>query len=222
MSSEVPKKSPLRNQAGAQEFVGSFPGKLPELDLPEVAFAGRSNVGKSSALNCLLGTKRAARVSRTPGRTQLINLIRVGTAGVFADLPGYGFAKVPAAVQQQWKGMIETYLGQRDDLRLVVLLVDSRRKPLEMDGMMRYALVESGIPCLVVATKVDKLGKQERSRQLSAIRREFQLTDAEPIPFSSETREGRDAVWDAIEAAWRTPRIVRNEEPELDLVDEAE
>ncbi len=220
MADRSPSKTSLRNQAGAAEFVGSFPADLPDLGLPEVAFAGRSNVGKSSALNCLLGSKKAMRVSRTPGRTQLINLMKVGTAGIFADLPGYGFAKVPPAIQAEWKGMIEGYLGRRESLRLVILLVDSRRKPLEMDGMMRYALVESGIPCAMVATKVDKLTKRERATNLAAIRDEFQLPPGQPLALSSTTKEGRDELWDVIEAAFRSKPIQRNEDPELTLVED--
>lgn len=195
----------IRKQVHQLQFVGSFPGDVPELGLPEVAFAGRSNVGKSSALNLLLQRKKAARVSSTPGRTQAINLFKLGQACVFADLPGYGYAKVPTAVQEQWKPMIERYLGERRELRLVVLLVDARRQPLESDGMLLYALTEIGVPGLVVATKVDKLGKQERARQLAAIRREFALAAGQPVPFSSVTGEGRDAVWEHIEAACAAP-----------------
>jgi len=193
----------MRKQVGALSFIGSFPRDWPQLDLPEVAFAGRSNVGKSSALNTLLNSRKAARVSGRPGRTQAINLFKVGTACVFADLPGYGFAKVPEAVQRHWKTMIESYLAGREALRLVVVLVDARRTPQEMDGMLLYALTESGIPSLVVATKVDKLKKQQRQKNLRTIAREFNLPAGQPIPFSSMNGVGRDAVWDRIEAACR-------------------
>jgi len=193
----------MRNQVGALSFVGSFPRNWPELNMPEVAFAGRSNVGKSSALNTLLNSKKAARVSGTPGRTQAINLFKVGSGCVFADLPGYGFAKVPEAVQDAWKGMIESYLSEREDLRLVIILVDARRKPQEMDGMLLYALTESDIPSLVVATKVDKLKKQQMQKSLRAIRKEFNLAAGQPIPFSSLSGVGRDEVWDRIEQACR-------------------
>lgn len=191
----------MRNKAGGVRFVGSFVDDLPTLGVPEVAFAGRSNVGKSSALNRLLGSKKAARVSRTPGRTQLINLFDLGGALAFADLPGYGFAKVPDHIQEQWKGMIEGYLASRDTLRLVVVLVDARRKPQELDGMMLFGLTEAHLPALVVATKVDKLRRNERRANLAAIRREFHLAPAALVPFSSVTGEGKDAVWDRIERA---------------------
>jgi GTP-binding protein len=200
--------------------VGTFPGDLPALGMPEVAFAGRSNVGKSSCLNCLLGSGKAARVSNRPGRTQAINLIRVGTAGVFADLPGYGFAKVPQDIQQHWKKMIEDYLGGRPELRLVVLLVDARRGPLEMDGMLRYSLVESAIPHVVVATKVDKLTRNERVKQLGAIRAEFKLDPRQLVPFSANTAEGRDDLWDRLERAFQAKPIERTVEPELSIVED--
>lgn len=193
----------MRNTGGKVEFVGSFPGSLPDLGRPEVAFAGRSNVGKSSALNCLLDSKKAARVSSTPGRTQAINLFCVGDALIFADLPGYGFAKVPGHVRQAWGPMIEGYLGTRESLRLVVLLVDIRRDPMSSDGDLIRGLQDARIPLLVVATKSDKLKRQRRLKQLVAIREAFALPPDQPLPFSSHTRDGRSAVWDVIEAAAR-------------------
>lgn len=196
------------------DFVGSFHQELPVLDLPEIAFAGRSNVGKSSALNTLLARKRVARTSSTPGRTQAINLFRLGDLGVFADLPGYGYAKVPQHVQDRWKETIEAYLTTREALRMVVLLVDARRAPTPLDGQLLWALVETGVPSLVVATKVDKLKRNERSRNLAAIRREFQLPQGQPLPFSSVTKEGRDALWDRIEAAAAAPPPQRPDVPE--------
>ena len=194
----------IRAQVHALTFVGSFTEQWPDLGLPEVAFAGRSNVGKSSALNTLLQRKSAARVSGRPGRTQAINLFRVGDGAAFADLPGYGFARVPAEVQEQRKRMIESYLNTRDALRGVVVLVDARRDPQGKDGALLYSLTESRIPAVVVATKVDKLKKQERGRQISAIGREFQLPRGQPIPFSAVTGEGREEVWDAIEGLCRS------------------
>lgn len=193
----------MRNQVSRLEFLGSFGAELPDTGLPEVAFAGRSNVGKSSLLNRVLQRKRAARVSSTPGRTQSINLFKVGDSVVFADLPGYGFAKVPGHVQDAWKEHIERYLAERDSLVLVVLLVDARRDPQPMDGQLIDGLDQAGIPVVVVATKVDKLKKQQRQRQLAAIRRTFGLRGGQPLPFSAATGEGVDAVWDAIEAACR-------------------
>ena len=127
----------------------------------------------------------------------------VGGKVMFADLPGYGFAKVPDHVQERWKDVIEGYLADRDALRMVVMLVDARREPQPMDGQLLYALTEAQVPALVVATKVDKLSRNERQKSLSALLREFLLAPEQLVAFSSVTREGRDVVWDRIEAACR-------------------
>lgn len=193
----------MRNQVGQVTFLGSFDDKdMPETELPEVAFAGRSNVGKSSALNVLLARKKAARVSGRPGRTQRINLFQVGSACIFADLPGYGFARVPEAVQAGWKPMIEGYLGGRSTLRLVVVLVDARREPQELDLALVEGLEEANIPFLVVITKADKLKKHQRKPTLQRLARAYDLP-VDPMLFSSVTGEGRDEVWDRIEKACR-------------------
>lgn len=193
----------MRNVSGRYTFIGSFPSDFPDLELPEIAFAGRSNVGKSSCLNRLLGSKKAARVSNTPGRTQLINLFDVMGELAFADLPGYGFARVPDHVQDQWKGMIEGYLGEREALRMVVLLVDIRRDPLEMDGTLLFGLREAGIPVLVLATKVDKLKKPQVEKSLAKLRAEFVLRENELIGFSAMTGAGLPDLWKRIERAVR-------------------
>lgn len=193
----------MRNQVGQVQFLGSFEGQdLPPADLPEVAFAGRSNVGKSSALNVLLRRKKAARVSGRPGRTQRINLFQIGEVCVFADLPGYGFARVPDAVRAGWKPMIERYLGSRSSLKLVVLLVDSRREPQELDLDLVEGLLEAGLPCAVVATKIDKLAKNQRKPTLDKLGQAFGL-QGPALAFSSMTGEGREEVWDLIELCCR-------------------
>jgi GTP-binding protein len=193
----------MRRQASATTFIGSFPAELPAVGLPEVAFAGRSNVGKSSALNALIGSRKAARVSSRPGRTQTINLFRVGTAACFADLPGYGYAKVPEYVLEKWKPMVEAYLGEREALRMVVLLIDGRHEAQEMDLDLHESLRAFKLPVLVVATKVDKLPKHARKPQLAALREAFDLPEGQPVPFSAKTGEGCEMVWDCIEAACR-------------------
>lgn len=182
-------------------FLGSFPDGVPHVGKPEIAFAGRSNVGKSSALNTLLGTRKAARVSSRPGRTQAINLFEVRGRMVFADLPGYGYARVPDEIQQRWKPMMEHYLGEREALRLVVCLVDARREPQPMDLQLVEALREVDLPVLVVATKLDKLSKHQRRPQLATLREAFALPDDQPVGLSSKTGEGRDLLWRHIEAA---------------------
>lgn len=210
----------MRNQVGRISFVGSFRSQLPDLGLPEIAFAGRSNVGKSSLLNTLMRRRNLARTSRTPGRTQLINLFQIGDAVVFADLPGYGFARVPEHVRLGWGPMIEDYLGQREALRLVVVLVDVRRDAQHDDGSLLWGLTEARIPSVVVATKTDKLSKQKGRKQLAVLKRDLHLPAGQPIPFSAQTGAGREALWDVIEAAARRPREII--EPLPPAVDPAE
>lgn len=189
----------MRRSVGDIDFIGSFPGELPELERPEVAFAGRSNVGKSSMLNRLLNRKKVARVSSTPGRTTTINLFRVGEALTVVDLPGYGFAKVPNEIKRTWKGMMENYFENRDQLKLVVVLVDARRDALKVDAELIDYLITNEIPTLVVATKVDKLKRSKRGAQLKKIREGHGLDFEQLIAFSSLNGEGREEVWDAIE-----------------------
>jgi GTP-binding protein len=190
----------MRHLAGATTFIGSFPSDTPVIGLPEIALVGRSNVGKSSAINRLL-MRTTARVSRTPGRTQTVNLFRLGDGMVVADLPGYGFAKVPDAVHATWDTMMADYLGGREDLRLVIVLVDARREPQELDRAMLDLLEHYAIPSVVVATKVDKLTRNQRHAALGALRRGLVLPADQPLAFSSHTGEGRDALWDRIERA---------------------
>ena len=173
-------------------FLGSFLDEIPELGLPEVAFAGRSNVGKSSAINRILNSQKAARVSKTPGRTQAINLFEVEKRCVFADLPGYGFAKVPQEVKQHWHSLIEGYLSNRESLRLVVVLVDIRRKPQELDADMIWWVRQSRTPLLVLATKMDKLSRNQAFSALAKIRKAFSLKAEECVAFSA--LDGREAM----------------------------
>lgn len=170
MTDRRPTRRPDPPPPGRVTFIGSFPGELPTPGLPEVAFAGRSNVGKSSAINRVLGRKSAARVSRSPGRTQAINLFNVDSRYILADLPGYGFAKVPEAMQDAWKGMVEGYLGSRDTLRLTICLIDSRHPPQKLDRALLLGLRAAELPHLVVATKVDKLPKSKRANMLRKLR----------------------------------------------------
>ena len=182
-------------------FLGSFMDQPPQLGLPELAFAGRSNVGKSSAINRLLNTNKAARVSKTPGRTQAINLFEVEERCVFADLPGYGFAKVPEAVKANWHGMIEGYLSEREALRLVVILVDIRRKPQQLDADMIWWVRQARIPLLVLATKMDKLSRNHSASSVAKIRKAFSLKGPECIPFSAHDGRGLDETWKVLNQA---------------------
>ena len=182
-------------------FEGSFP-QTPILDsFPEVAFVGRSNVGKSSAINTLLGRKKAARVSGQPGRTQLINCFRINEKIRFVDLPGYGFAKVPLAVKRKWGQMIENYLLNRTDLKLVVILVDVRHSIQEMDIQMVDVVRHYGIPFVIVATKADKLKRNALNKQVKKLKEGFGAKGSEFKVFSSLNGKGYDPVWTKIEEA---------------------
>lgn len=182
-------------------FEGSFP-QTPVLDsFPEVAFVGRSNVGKSSAINVLLSRRKAARVSSQPGRTQMINCFRLNELIRFVDLPGYGFAKVPLRVKQQWGRMIENYLLNRTDLRLVVILIDVRHKPQEMDLQMVEVVRHYNIPFLLLATKADKMKRNALANQLKVLKQGFGVTGGQIMTFSSLNGDGYDRAWAAIEQA---------------------
>ena len=184
------------------EFIKSAakPAHYPEETLPEIAFAGRSNVGKSSLINVLVNRKNLVRTSNTPGRTQLINFFRINDAFTFVDLPGYGFAKVPLSVKREWGPMMETYLSRRENLRGTVLILDIRRIPSAEDLQMLLWLRACGIPPLLVVTKCDKLSKSQRSRQAAVIARQVGVEPEELSLFSALTREGLDGVWSRIEA----------------------
>ena len=184
-------------------FIGSAPSlrECPEDSGAEVAFAGRSNAGKSSAINRLTGSRKLARPSKTPGRTQLINFFAINRAFSLVDLPGYGFAKVPLAVKQAWGPMMRTYLESRENLKGVVFILDIRRIPREEDLQMLDWLEEFAIPTIPVITKIDKLNRSQRGRHVRQIAEATGLpTDAFSL-FSAQTGEGRDEVWERIEEA---------------------
>lgn len=183
------------------EFVGSFTTGLPAARLPEVAFSGRSNVGKSSALNALIGSRKAARVSKTPGRTQALNLFDIDHQVTFVDLPGYGYAKVPAAVQERWKAAIEAYLGQRRALCLVVCLVDARHPTQALDKALVSGLLEAGLPLVVLATKMDKVKRAQRGRHRRALAEGLGIPKDAVVPFSSVTNLGVAEAWEIIDQA---------------------
>jgi GTP-binding protein len=181
------------------------PEQYPAPELPEIAFAGRSNVGKSSLINTLVNRKRLVKTSNTPGRTQQINFFRVNGSLHLVDLPGYGFAKVPPAVKRQWGPMVETYLSQRPNLKAVVLILDVRRNPGAEDDRLFHWLGRQVIPVRLVVTKIDKLGTNRRLDRLAAIGAHFAHQPWAPIPFSARTRFGREALWAALLALIGAP-----------------
>lgn len=182
------------------EFVKSAtsPSGYPPGDLPEVAFAGRSNVGKSSLINSLLQRKQLARTSNTPGRTQLINFFNVNNAYLFVDLPGYGFARVPDAVKREWGPMIETYLRERTCLELVIFILDIRRTPSKEDRDLKAWLDFYALKTLFILTKSDKLSRGERKKRQREIGEILALSEP-PIPFSAKTHLGREEIWAQIQ-----------------------
>jgi GTP-binding protein len=183
-------------------FIGaaSEPGRFPAPSFPEVAFAGRSNVGKSSAINRLVGRKGLARTSSTPGRTQQLNFFAIDDKLVLVDLPGYGYAKVSKAARDAWRPLVESYLGTRGALAGVVLIVDVRRGLEEEEHQMLDFLAALGTPVLLIATKIDKLNRSGQAKALKAL-----AASALPIvPFSAVTGEGVPAVWKTI-AEWTRP-----------------
>jgi GTP-binding protein len=183
------------------EFITSAvkPSQYPEARYPEVAFAGRSNVGKSSLINTLVNRKRLVKTSSTPGRTQLINFFSVNGALSLVDLPGYGYAKVPESVRSKWGPMIETYLKGRETLNAVVLILDVRRTPgIEEKNFIDWLALYHR-PAILVVTKADKLSASARQRQRQAIAAALNVDPSTLILFSAKTRLGKPEVWSAID-----------------------
>tara|TARA_B100000959_G_scaffold192700_1_gene201498 strand:+ start:1612 stop:2190 length:579 start_codon:yes stop_codon:yes gene_type:complete len=182
------------------EFIKSAvdPAHFPKEEVPEVAFAGRSNVGKSSLMNSLLNRKNLVKVSSTPGKTQLINFFKINNQFFFVDLPGYGFARVPDAIKKKWGRMIETYLKKRKNLCLVVLILDIRHKPTEDDRLMAEWLDFYQIRTVFVANKSDKVKKSEKNKKIRSILESLEKQEKEVIIFSSKKGEGKKDLWKAI------------------------
>ncbi|MEF9952802.1 MAG: ribosome biogenesis GTP-binding protein YihA/YsxC [Niameybacter sp.] len=176
------------------------PSQYPETGLPEVAFAGRSNVGKSSLINSLVNRKALARTSSTPGKTRVINFFSVNEDLYLVDLPGYGYAKVAKDEKAKWGQMIDDYLNNREQLKLVILLVDVRHEPTKDDKIMYEWMKATGSQMVVVATKADKLTRNHRNKSLQLIRKSLEMSqDDILLPFSSQTKDGRDELWETIE-----------------------
>jgi GTP-binding protein len=174
----------------------------PPPDMPEIAFAGRSNVGKSTLINVLVNRKKMAKTSSTPGRTQAINFFLCNQRLYLVDLPGYGFARVPLSVKKNWGKMVEAYLQNRSNLKAVVVILDIRRDPVSGDLDLLNWLVHFGITAIPVLTKADKLSRQSAGQRAGMIAKSLaSLTAQVPVLFSSKTRAGRDDIWKRIKSA---------------------
>ena len=185
------------------EFIKSAtkPSEYPRGDFPEVAFAGKSNVGKSSLINTLVNRKGLAKTSSSPGRTQTLNFFRINGKLSFVDLPGYGFARVPLEVRKSWKPMVESYLQVREEIRLVILIMDARRGASPDDLDLLDWLDHHRIPSGIVFTKADKLSQLERARQKKSLAANPLLAGKRFLFFSAETGEGKEELWQRIREA---------------------
>ncbi len=171
------------------------PAQYPETDMPEIAFAGRSNVGKSSLINTLINRKNLVKTSATPGKTRLINFFSINDRFVFVDLPGYGYAKVSKQERALWGPMVEAYLIGRQNLKGVILLQDIRRSPEAEEQDLADFLHHIGVPFFYIFTKADKLSKNKQISRVKQVRKTFSLKDDEFVIFSSKTGQGKERTW---------------------------
>ena len=190
----------MKKKNASLDIVCGVTSTLPQTGRLEVAFAGKSNVGKSSLINGLMNRKALARTSSEPGKTQTINFYNVNDVMYLVDLPGYGFARVSKEESARWGRMIEKYLHTSQDLKAVFLLVDIRHAPGANDKMMYQWIVDSGFKPIIIATKLDKIKRSQVQKQLKLIRTTLEvLPDTLMIPFSSQTKQGRDEIWAVID-----------------------
>lgn len=182
------------------EIVCGITSTLPETDKPEIAFAGKSNVGKSSLINGLMNRKSYARTSSQPGKTQTINFYNINDMLYFVDLPGYGYAKVSVSVKEKWGKMIERYLKKSNQLKAIFLLIDIRHEPSANDKNMYDWIVFNGYHPIIIATKSDKISRGQKDKHIKMIRQGLGADkDTRIIPFSSLTKDGREEIWDTID-----------------------
>lgn len=183
------------------EIVCGITSKIPETSLPQMAFAGRSNVGKSSLINALMNRKSLARISSQPGKTQTINFYNINKEMYLVDLPGYGYAKVAESEKRKWGVMIENYLHRSKQLQTVFLLIDIRHNPSANDKMMYDWIVYQGYEPVIIATKLDKIKRSQLTKNIGAIRMGLNLKqDALIFPFSAQTKQGREEIWAYMES----------------------
>ena len=182
------------------ETVCGITSTLPENMLPEIAFAGKSNVGKSSMINALMNRKSYAKTSSQPGKTQTINFYNINDVFYCVDLPGYGYAKTSIEIRQKWGKMIEKYLRVSKQLRQVFLLIDIRHKPSENDRLMYEWITAQGYSPIIIATKLDKINRSQIQKQVKIVREGLGMpSDGMIIPFSAQTKQGLDKIWEEIE-----------------------
>lgn len=182
------------------ETVCGVTSVLPVNEKPEVAFAGKSNVGKSSLINALMNRKSLARTSGQPGKTQTINFYNINDELYYVDLPGYGYAKVSESAKQKWGKMIEKYLKSSEQLRIIFLLLDIRHEPSDNDKSMYDWIVYQGFQPVIIATKLDKINRSQKDKQVKLIKEGLQvIPGTRIIPFSSMSKQGREEIWDYIE-----------------------
>lgn len=185
------------------DIVIGVTSQVPETDLPEVAFAGKSNVGKSSLINALMNRKSYARTSSQPGKTQTINYYNINDAMLLVDLPGYGYANVSQSVKEKWGKMVEKYLKKSSQLKQVFLLIDIRHDPSANDKMMYDWIVEQGFEPIIIATKLDKLKRSQVQKHVKMVKTGLNLVPGTKIiPFSSVTKQGRDEIWELVETEY--------------------
>lgn len=183
------------------ETVCGITSKIPENQMPEIAFAGKSNVGKSSLINTLMNRKSYARISGKPGKTQTINFYNINRALYLVDLPGYGYAKVSEQEKQKWGQMVERYLHGSKQLRAVFLLIDIRHEPSANDKQMYDWILHNGFEPIIIATKLDKIKRSQVAKQVKLVKEGLGvLPGTKVIPFSAETKQGREEIWEVIES----------------------
>lgn len=182
------------------DIVCGITSKLPSTGRPEVAFAGKSNVGKSSLINALMNRKSLARTSAAPGKTQTINFYNVNEGIYLVDLPGYGYARASEEIKAKWGKMIEDYLHQSNEIRAVFLLIDIRHDPTENDRIMYRWILDHGYEPIIIATKLDKIKRSQVQKQIKAVRQGLKVVPGTMIiPFSAQTKQGREEIWEVID-----------------------
>lgn len=212
------RKNSMKIKNVELSIVCGITSKLPETDRVEIAFAGKSNVGKSSLINALMNRKALARTSATPGKTQTINFYNINDIMYLVDLPGYGYAKVSEREKEQWGKLIERYLNTSKQLKAVFLLIDIRHEPSANDRMMYEWILAQGYEPIIIATKLDKLKRSQVQKHVKMVKEGLKvLPGTTIIPFSAETKQGREEIWELIETNFLVEQSSVNETKESEV-----